>query len=145
MAIGFVLFCFFLQPNLQLCSVLDFDRNPIPLISPCTRLLSPFFLSPHFADLHANVWCSLSTHGSDTFIAILARLDECIRFLSEHAEYQDAQVYVTRFHHLRNKGLALAHTRITRAIQSSLQVRCIVLHIQASILLIPCQEMTIYC
>eukprot|EP00043_Microstomoeca_roanoka_P015478 m.155122 g.155122 ORF g.155122 m.155122 type:complete len:713 (-) comp16268_c0_seq5:424-2562(-) len=58
---------------------------------------------------------------SDQFISILSRLDECIIFLSEHAEYADAQTYVTRFRHLRNKGLALAHTRITNTIRSLMQ------------------------
>eukprot|EP01147_Barroeca_monosierra_P009624 gene9624-1846_t len=53
---------------------------------------------------------------SDQFLSILSRLDECVTFLAEHTE-----MFVTRFKHLRNKALSLAHTRITASIQAAMK------------------------
>ena len=55
---------------------------------------------------------------SDSFVPMLARLDECIDFMQQHQDYKDATVYLAKFDLALSKALGLVRTYIVGVFKS---------------------------
>eukprot|EP00047_Mylnosiga_fluctuans_P015368 m.45508 g.45508 ORF g.45508 m.45508 type:complete len:750 (-) comp5887_c0_seq1:1435-3684(-) len=58
---------------------------------------------------------------NEQFVPLLNRLDDCIKYISEHHTYKDAQLYLSRFLQLQGRGLNLVKTHVINTLKMATQ------------------------
>ncbi|GAB6028336.1 Golgi transport complex subunit 3, partial [Chamberlinius hualienensis] len=58
---------------------------------------------------------------NESFIPMLARLDECIAFLRTNARFKESSVYLARFRHCLARALSMIHNYVLKSLQAATQ------------------------
>ena len=69
-------------------------------------------------DINRQLGSSAVSVTSESFVPMLARLDECIRFMQQHQDYKEATVYLAKLDFALSKSLGLIRTYIVGVFKS---------------------------